>query len=1000
MQEHIKVSLDEYYLELQDEGNLRFDEFNENHNQYISQEQIVKHPYPGIRPFKTIEAPIFFGREGLADQLVEKLSTYNFLAVIGGSGSGKSSLVRAGLLPHLFVGYHRSAGPSWQLAICRPGNNPIMNLAAALTSVKSGTTNREILDNDIDDVFETLNTDPDGISKVGFSILRKKKEQSNLLIVIDQFEELFRFKREKSDHESKHFVAMMMNLLKIPDSNISIIITMRSEYLGECVQFSGLPEAINQGQYLVPRLKSDQIRNAIESPAQMAGKNMDTALLRKLSNEVGDDMDQLSILQHALMRTYHKAKKNGSDFLTLDDYRAAKEIKGALGDHADELVSQLSDGDQLIAQNIFKRITDISSDERGIRKPSQLIEILSVCQSIEDPEERIDTSRANVMKVIDLFRKEENAFLMPPKIEGVELEDNTLIDISHESLMRNWSLLRDIWLEEEAWHASFYKRIDQYRLDKIKDDQLNRKHQYLIGVTLAELDKVPNLNAAWASRYHKTKSSEYEALLEKFRETEKFKNQDYSDGYPFEADKAMFDANLAYFEECKAFEKKLVREKYKRGLQLFWMGLASALIFAALAFYTTFLIIENRETERALKTSKIQLELEQKEAESSLKRAKAAESSATLAQYEAQVQKEKTEFLNDSLESVLSRNRSLQASFRTAELESNAAKRDAEASQLKAEDLYMALLKKESEEKRSKMASDIMDSIAQWKFTPNYKNDLASYFRLALNAYQLDPDNNAAKSAIRQIFYTNPEQSFGANQVYAFFSPGNSRFMLLISRTAEAKGLKSGKNAKLKLINLMTQKIVGTTGFNFSHYQIQKGILKQAKTISDGETIIIGGFYFNLKIGQMVKIPRSSSNRVYNKDYTIVASRKSQKYYLDSLDFANNQARPFKEIDYKKKILIFDKFVYTKCAFSEGGDVFYIINASNYKEFETIYDYDIRDNRLRKRKVVRKEENTLSSQELPYSIDDVIFKNKLTTDEIIEISQRYHLFDDQGRLSN
>lgn len=123
--------LDEFYLDLQDDG---------RKITLLTDEELIERPFPGLRSFKTSEYQLFYGREGQADNLIELLRRNRFLAVIGSSGSGKSSLVRAGLLPHLHAGYLYTAGYHWDIAICRPGKDPIKNLAAALSSAKCRCT--------------------------------------------------------------------------------------------------------------------------------------------------------------------------------------------------------------------------------------------------------------------------------------------------------------------------------------------------------------------------------------------------------------------------------------------------------------------------------------------------------------------------------------------------------------------------------------------------------------------------------------------------------------------------------------------------------------------------------------------------------------------------------------------------------------------------------------------------------------------------------------------
>src|SRR6187399_228530 len=133
MTKEFSFQLDEFYLDLQEDG---------SRISILNKETIEERPFPGLRPFKTSEFQLFKGRDGQAEELIKRLKKNHFLAVIGSSGTGKSSLVRAGLIPQLFGGYLREAGNKWNIAICRPGKDPVENLAIALSSIRGVSKDR------------------------------------------------------------------------------------------------------------------------------------------------------------------------------------------------------------------------------------------------------------------------------------------------------------------------------------------------------------------------------------------------------------------------------------------------------------------------------------------------------------------------------------------------------------------------------------------------------------------------------------------------------------------------------------------------------------------------------------------------------------------------------------------------------------------------------------------------------------------------------------------
>ena len=371
--------LDEFYLDLREDG---------RSISFLEKKEIEKKPYPGLRPFKTSEFQLFNGRDGQAEELITRFKKNKFLSVIGSSGTGKSSLVRAGLIPQLLAGYLHEAGGNWDIAICRPGKDPVENLAIALARTKSRSNNKEKITGQYNLIEPLLSRSAYGLLEVN-ELLNPpdgpKGQKSNLLIIIDQFEELFRFNRNdlgKPDIEN-HFVNLLLKASSKQDVSIYVIITMRSEFLGDCVKYRGLPEAINEGQYLVPQLSREHIKEVIEDPITLAGKKIAPGLVELLVNEIEEsktkmDLDQLPILQHALMRTYQEAmKKEGVTEITYEHYIAAGGMEHALANHAETKYSELGDDvtkesfKQKIAKIIFQALTDASTDQKGGRRPSQ-----------------------------------------------------------------------------------------------------------------------------------------------------------------------------------------------------------------------------------------------------------------------------------------------------------------------------------------------------------------------------------------------------------------------------------------------------------------------------------------------------------------------------------------------------------------------------------------------------------------------------------------------------
>ena len=413
-------------------------------------------PFPGLRSFEPEEDHLFFGREARIDEILTRLRRSRFLSVVGTSGSGKSSLIRSGLIPSLHSGMMASAGSSWRIAIFRPGEDPIGNLAEALNSPDvigqaddSSDTNKAFLE-------VTLRRSQMGLVEA----IRQARipAHENILIIADQFEELFRFKNSRQLRESHDdaiaFVKLLLNAVSQQQIPIYVVITMRSDFIGNCTEFDGLTEAINDGQYLVPRMDREERRSAITGPVAVGGAEISPRLVLRLLNDVGDDPDQLPILQHAMMRTWEYWQQNHveGDPIDLSHYEAIGTMSEALSRHAEETYLELETPERkLIAEKMFKALTDRGSDARGVRSPRRLEEICALTGA----------SQAEVISVIDVFRRPGRSFLMPPA--DVELHAASVIDISHESLMRIWTRLIQ-WVDEEARSAQMYLRISRAAL--------------------------------------------------------------------------------------------------------------------------------------------------------------------------------------------------------------------------------------------------------------------------------------------------------------------------------------------------------------------------------------------------------------------------------------------------------------------------------------------------------------------------------------------------------
>jgi WD40 repeat protein len=282
------------------------------------------------------------------------------------------------------------------------------------------------------------------------------------------------------------FVSLLLSLAEQRALPVFVVMTMRSDFLGDCDAFRGLPEALNRSQYLVPRLTRRQRREAIEGPVNLCGGVIAPRLVDRLLNDSAGDSDQLPIIQHALMRLWSAVRASGDEALDLQHYDAVENLDGALSQHAEEALSGMSDNQLLLTASVFKALTLTDASNRRIRRPLSLSQV----------EAETCGQRGEIEEVINAFRGQGRSFLMPRA--EVPLDSDTVVDMSHESLIRQWERL-SVWVTEEAEAGTTYRRLTDAatRWAEGRGSLLVEKD---LDQALAWWEQsVPN--ASWAERY-------------------------------------------------------------------------------------------------------------------------------------------------------------------------------------------------------------------------------------------------------------------------------------------------------------------------------------------------------------------------------------------------------------------------------------------------------------------------------------------------------------------
>jgi energy-coupling factor transporter ATP-binding protein EcfA2 len=481
-------------------------------------------PYPGLRPFESEDHPLFFGREAQVEALLRRLEDHRFVAVVGSSGSGKSSLVRAGLLPAVHEGFIHGSS-SWLSMIVKPGHQPYARLGGKLHDViqaGSGALRTATAPGPevrAEAVVATLRRTDRGLLEALASV--GVPPDTNVMVVVDQFEEIFAFRRANASRdevasrdESAAFVRMLLHSSSDPKGRVWVVLTMRSDFIGDCEAFLGLPEAVSRSQFLVPRLDREQMEEAIRRPGEVKGAGFrpftfENGLVNRIINEAGDRPDQLPLLQHALMRAWKYARKRADEKggfveLTHDDYEEAGGIENALSRHADAAWRTIANdqGKAELARRLFLLLCDISPDGQITRRRPRVAEVEAVTRS----------DVAEIEEVVRLFQDDDRNFLLPP--QGEDLSSETCLEVSHEALLRRWRLFANDWLVQERSDA------DELRtLAKQANDRVERRGGLLGEQDLERIRKWRNrISPQWALRYVKRET--WDELLAFIQESE------------------------------------------------------------------------------------------------------------------------------------------------------------------------------------------------------------------------------------------------------------------------------------------------------------------------------------------------------------------------------------------------------------------------------------------------------------------------------------------------
>jgi formylglycine-generating enzyme required for sulfatase activity len=373
-------------------------------------------PFMGLQYFDVEDASLFFGRTNLTDSLLEHINSNRFLAVVGASGSGKSSVVRAGVVASL------KEEPNWKIHIVTPTSDPLETLALALTTDSESVSAAKTL-------REDMRSDPESLHLYARRLMADDSK-ARMLLVVDQFEELFTLCKDTAEREA-YVNNLMTAVSEEKQGPLTVVLTLRADFYHHCMQLQPLID-MPKYQINIGAMTQDELRQSIEGPAKQENWECEPGLVDLMLRDVSDEPGALPLLSHALLATWQRRRGRT---LTLAGYSDAGGVHGAIAKTAEDTYRYLKDNQKDIARSIFLRLTELGEGNQDTRRRVRLDELEQGSASVDD-----------VLKVL------ADARLVTTGKDSVE--------VAHEALIREWPTLR-LWLEEDREALRIHRHLTE-----------------------------------------------------------------------------------------------------------------------------------------------------------------------------------------------------------------------------------------------------------------------------------------------------------------------------------------------------------------------------------------------------------------------------------------------------------------------------------------------------------------------------------------------------------
>lgn len=373
-------------------------------------------PYVGLAAFQPDDADRFHGRDAITGELVHRLGERRFLAVFGASGSGKSSLLRAGLVARL---RGSAADKATRVVVFTPGAHPVQECALALSDV-TGRPPASLRDE--------LLADPDALHlRVRHAVADSAQD---VVLIVDQFEEIFTLCQDAAERE--RFLTALLTAVAADGSRTRVVLGIRTDFYTHCAAHQPLVDALRDAQVLLGAMSTEELRTAITQPAVNAGCTIEGALVATIMAEAAGQTGVLPLVSHALWETWRRRRGNA---LTLAGYQAAGGITHAIAHTAEAVYRELGPAGQCIARDVFLRLSALGEDTQDTKRRVHKHEL-----DLDDPDVTVVLERLVQARLVTV--------------------DGDNVDLAHEALIRCWPRLRD-WQDTDRDGLLTHRRLTE-----------------------------------------------------------------------------------------------------------------------------------------------------------------------------------------------------------------------------------------------------------------------------------------------------------------------------------------------------------------------------------------------------------------------------------------------------------------------------------------------------------------------------------------------------------